>query len=333
MDNDDARIREFLKGERVRSVQALEGMISIVKSIELQQLRKAADSFKVGINRVFLLQAFPAAMQRYAQYHCEWPRRIAERMVVFVATHERPPTDEESSRLQKEVQDELDVELRPDLEPVKDSDVFDYRVLEKMVREEAVAMGRDAHNASVVIQAWMCFEILCGDAWIPAVNASPEVLGRNVNKHLPKDERVNWDDLARAGFDVRDKIGGLLARRISFQSLDKIRTAFKNTFPENYAVDLGGVFDDPILLRLEKTRHLLVHKAGRVDEAFAKANRHDPFLGAVPVGEELKISNVVTTDFWTTAANAGGRLLTAVNSWLLKNVEYSKLGATSDYEI
>jgi hypothetical protein len=333
MSNDDARIREFLKGERARSIQALEVLISIVNSIEYEQLRKAADSFKLGINRVFLLQAFPAAMQRYAQYHSEWPRRISERAFLFAVDHGRPPSDEEATQLQQQVQDELDAELRPDLEPVKDSDVFDYRVSEKMAREEAVAMGRDAHNASVVIQAWMCFEVLCGDVWIPAVNASPDILGRHCNQRLAKEDRVNWDDLARAEFDVRDKVGTLLARRMRFQSLEKIRGAFHYAFDKDYSPELRAVFENSGLRRLERTRHLLVHKGGRVDSAFARANGDDPVLGSVPVGDELRISNVLTTDFWITAAELGGRLLACVNAWLIKNVAYSKLGGTPDYLI
>jgi hypothetical protein len=333
MSGDDSQIRELIARERARSFDALKRIGSVLGTIQFEELRKAGESFKLAVNRVFLLQGFPGAMQRYAQYHFEWPLRISQRVIEHTATHGTAPNEQDAERIQREVQLELDADLAFDTETVKDSDIFDYRVLVKMSSAPAVAMGREAHHASVIIQGWMCFEILCGDIWIPAVNASPDVLGKNVNASLPKGQKVNWDDLARVRFDLRHKMGTIFARRISFQSLDKIRKAFQCAFREDYKSQMQQVFDDPVLLRLEKSRHLLVHKAGRIDAAFAQANQKDANWGKLNVGEELKISDIIATDSWTVAANAGSKLLDAVNSWLVKNVELPKVGPTSDFEI
>jgi hypothetical protein len=333
MSGDDGEIRALIERERARSFDALKRIGAVLETIQFEELRQVGESFKLAINRVFLLQGFPGAMQRYAQYHFEWPLRIGQRVFEHTATHGTPPNEQDAERIQREVQQELDADLAFDTETVKDSDIFDYRVLAKMSNARPVAMGRDAHLASVIIQGWMCFEILCGDLWIPAVNASPDVLGKNVNASLPKDQKVNWDDLARADFNLRRKLRTVFARRISFQSLDKIRKAFKCAFPDDYKLQMQGVFDDPALMRLERVRHLLVHRAGRVDAAFVQANKNDANWGTLAVGDELKITDTIATDSWTVAAIAGIKLLDAVNSWLAKNVQLPQIRVMSDFEI
>jgi hypothetical protein len=333
MSGDDGEIRELIARERARSFDALKGIGSVLGTIQFEEIRKVGESFKLAMNRVFLLQGFPGAMQRYAQYHFEWPLRISQRVIVHTAKHGTAPNEQDAEQIQREVQRELDADLAFDTETVKDSDIFDYRVLAKLSSSPAVAMGREAHLASVIIQGWMCFEILCGDIWIPAVNASPDVLGKNVNASLPKDQKVSWDDLARVDFNLRRQIGTVFARRLSFQSLDKIRKAFTSAFRDDYKSQMQEVFDDPALLRLERSRHLLVHKAGRIDAAFAQANRNDANWGTLTVGEELKITDAIATESWTVAAIAGSKLLDAVNSWLVTNVELPKIGPMSDFEI
>jgi hypothetical protein len=285
------------------------------------------------MNRVFLLQGLPGAMQRYGQFRMEGALQIATRVFEHTASQGTVPSEEDATRIHKEVQDHLQSELGFDPDVIKDSDIADYRVLLQMSGHPAVAMGYEAHRASVLIQGWMCFEVLCGDVWIPAVNASPNILGKNVNAALPKDQKVNWDDVARARFDLRQKIGSLFARRISFQSLEKIRRAFQWAFADDYKPLMKEIFDDPDLIRVEKCRHLLVHRGGRVDAAFAQATENDPLWGKVAVGDELKISESIATDSWTAAANAGSKLLNAVNSWLVDHVDLPQSEEESDFEI
>jgi hypothetical protein len=333
MNIDDAEIRTMIDRERARSFGALNGVVSVLGGIRSDDVRKVGESFKIAMNRVFLLQGLPSAMQRYGQFEMEGALQIASRVFEYTALHRSAPSEEDAARINKEVQEHLQSELGFDPNVIKDRDVADYRVLLQMSAHPAVAMGYDAHRAAVLIQGWMCFEVLCGDLWTPAVNASPNVLGRNVNAALPKDEKMNWDDVARARFDLRHKIGSVFARRISFQSLEKIRRAFQWAFADDYKPLLKDIFDDPALIRVEKCRHLLVHRGGRVDSAFAQAAENDRLWGKVAVGDELKISESIATDSWTAAANAGSNLLSAVNSWLMAHVESPRPEVEADFEI
>lgn len=118
--------------------------------------------------------------------------------------------------------------------------------------------------------------------------------------------------LARHGFDLRTKLGTVLAPKFDFTSVSGIRIAYATVFGKESTV--GESLGEPALARLEATRHLVVHRAGIVDDEYIRRT-----LDAMRIGEPLQLTGTQVSQLANGAVGAGSRLLRALDLWLTQN--------------
>jgi hypothetical protein len=165
--------------------------------------------------------------------------------------------------------------------------------------------------------AWAAFECAAKDAWIAALNLRPLQLAQPAFGSLPEDvggegisgRQIGVGLLARHGFDLRDKLGTLLAPKFDFTSVSGIRAAYSAAFGKQ--ADHGNALADPALGVLEATRHLIVHRAGLIDEEYRRRTGD-----TTPAGQSLRLNAPRVSELANAAVSAGCKLLGAVDTWL-----------------
>jgi hypothetical protein len=139
--------------------------------------------------------------------------------------------------------------------------------------------------------AWTALEFALRDAWIAVLNNNPAPIGQRAIAQLP--EKAEGEDisrkqislalLARNGFNVRSKLGDLLVEKYGFTSISGIRSAYSVIFEDREL--LKGLFSDRKVVALEQARHLIVHRAGIVDQEYKRKTKC-----RTAVGKELPLN-------------------------------------------
>jgi hypothetical protein len=166
---------------------------------------------------------------------------------------------------------------------------------------------KDAANAlrsltlARIVFAWTAFECLAGDMWEVAVNEKAIDLGHPAFQHLPQDsignegittKNVAIGILARHGFDLRNALGTVLRPKFDFSSVTGIQTGYEAAFGK--VGRLGEILGDKELVRLEITRHAVVHRAGVVDGEYVRRTNTNLSEGQlVPIDGEGVISMLI----------------------------------------
>ena len=109
-------------------------------------------------------------------------------------------------------------------------------------------------------------------------------------------------------------MGTLLKPKFDFTSVTGIQKAYKVFVPLDAFVQ--KIFADPILSELEATRHLIVHKASKVDEEYKRRTASD-----LQTGASLTFTDGQTTKFVRASQMAGLGLLAFVNDWLVAKLK------------
>ncbi len=171
---------------------------------------------------------------------------------------------------------------------------------------------------AAISASWATLESLSKDLWIAALNARPTELAQGTFRHLPESlgegdltkKHVPVGLLARYGFDVRDKLGTILSARFDFTSYIGIRTAYTAVFGDKPA--LRTIFEDPAPQALEAVRHLIVHRAGHVDDEYIRRTGEQ-----APIGRKLEITGQRFTELAEGAVKVGCSLLGFVDEFLV----------------
>jgi hypothetical protein len=91
--------------------------------------------------------------------------------------------------------------------------------------------------------------------------------------------------LAKYGFDLRDKLGTILAEKYDFTGTEGIRVAYAAAFGKEQRIE--SALSATPLRRLEAIRHLIAHRAGLVDEEFIRRTGETHPIG-VPLPLDMK---------------------------------------------
>jgi hypothetical protein len=171
----------------------------------------------------------------------------------------------------------------------------------------AVGDGMQSLFSSVLISAWTAFEALATDLWIEAVNHRPKSLGLNAIRSPKRQQAessteaeppqsqtkqrphtVKVDLLAKYDFDIRERMGYILwrERHFDFNSLAAIRYAYRVVCDDGEGWFSGDLYQKH-LPTLEAIRHVLVHRAGRIDQFFMDRVKHIPSFAML--GKETKL--------------------------------------------
>lgn len=184
-----------------------------------------------------------------------------------------------------------------------------------------ITLPVEAHDRAVaatqhaaLIRAWTAFECTARDAWRIAVSES-ELLRDRVMKTLKaQDRKIDLRDLAEARAPVEDAICDMITDKYQISSYNSICNAYAALLREKSLVSkaLGTDITDDVRVCAE-IRHLLVHKAGIIDEDFL--DRTD-FRGA-KVDGPLRIPPVVQARLVCNVIVAADSLLREVDHTLL----------------
>ncbi len=186
----------------------------------------------------------------------------------------------------------------------------------------AVAMQNDdVKSAMAVIRqvtvplAWTAFEAACRDLWVCIVNRSSSATAQNLFRVLDAEaddglgrKLIEIGVLARHGFDLRGRVGSALVTKFQFSSVEGLRRAFSAISEKNNRLE--DVFGSPDLFLLETVRHLIVHRAGIVDEKFQRLTNWNGELG-----REIEISIEQLTAMLDSAIRCATQLITRIDSY------------------
>jgi hypothetical protein len=175
------------------------------------------------------------------------------------------------------------------------------RHIGELLKDKDAANALRSLTLARIVFAWTAFECLAGDMWEVAVNEKAIDLGHPAFQHLPQDSiategittrNVAVGILARYGFDLRNALGTVLRPKFDFSSVTGIQTGYEAAFGR--VGRLGEILGDKELVRLEITRHAVVHRAGVVDEEYIRRTSSNLSEGQlVPIDGEGVISMLI----------------------------------------
>lgn len=289
------------------------------KSIQIPELQPIADVFAQNVDDILGLLSLPLVLLTVGASE-------AQRLVFFTQALVRTKnigrwseSEEARAEVAREVQrlaQEAQGDPEPKFKPVDEAEAQ----LSHLLEHHRLASPARALLFAAASSAWAAFECAAKDAWVVALNARPTRLAQPALSKLPADsfdegltgKQVSVGLLARHGFDLRDKLGTLLASKFDFTSVAGTRVAYLAAFGR--AADFEAALSDPTLVILEATRHLIVHRAGFVDEEYKRRSGN-----STPVGQQLDVNGARVSKLANSAVAAGCKLLRAVDSWLVAN--------------
>jgi hypothetical protein len=243
-----------------------------LKSPQLQQI---AQTFRDSNEIVLRLLALPLTLLTIGETGKNFVAFLAEAMILSKRIQAGDHSDEavgeahdQALRRQREVADE-----NSNLDPVKSAG----DALRVIVKLDILRRPIRALFYSCAVFAWSAVECALKDTWVTAVNLRPFPLGHRSVLALSGDavagggitsKQVSVGLLAKHGFDLRDKIGTIIAERYDFTGTEGMRTAYSAAFGKEEIIE--SVLSSDQLNRLEAIRHLIAHRAGLVDEEFLR---------------------------------------------------------------
>ncbi len=156
--------------------------------------------------------------------------------------------------------------------------------------DDSIRAGIEAVLYTMILNSYAAFESLATDLWVTAVNLNPSIY---------KIEEYEGDLSNHTGDLLRD------AKRMNFQSLGGIKEAFSQLSNKGC-----NVFKfNPDLMKVEKTRHLIAHRSGKVDKQFlGQCKNWEEFEHAVE-GEYLVIDGLLVSKLINVCVKAAGELM------------------------
>jgi hypothetical protein len=179
-----------------------------------------------------------------------------------------------------------------------------------------------------VSESWTALECLATDLWVTSLNEEPTTLAQTAISAVETQEPAELTSkhipvglAARYGFDLRHCLGTVLKSKFDFTGVSGIQKAYKVFVPNDEFIQ--KVLAQPELGELEATRHVIVHRAGRVDEEYRRRTGSH-----LPIGQVLTFTLEQSENFSYVSAHAGTGLLAFVNDWLVKKKAVGAKGAT-----
>ncbi len=175
------------------------------------------------------------------------------------------------------------------------------------------ATGHEAILSSMIVEAWSAFEALSVDLWINLLNTYPYPLATNFCRKSDA-KTVTLDQIAKYGFDLRNQMGNIVRSfsKANFDDLKGINEAYKNAFGADF---IDVLSDEKHLFIAEKTRHLIAHRSGIVDEKYLSQCKNEyPFAGFI-VNERIPLDGIIVSQLVDACVQGGVDLLKWADKW------------------
>jgi uncharacterized protein involved in tolerance to divalent cations len=284
-------------------------------NIKSQELTKVASNFAINFDDLLGLLALPLALVGVGIVE---NRRLALHATAIVSTKnifKWKDSPEARKEVELEVKRLLD-EMERTSPFIDDANVHLAAILKMDIVNSSIKFLLRAAISS----AWTAFECLAKDLWVVALNSRPLNLAHPTFRSVTDDNVANGLTgksisvglLARQGFDLRCCLGDLLSTKFDFSGVRGIKEAYFAAFGKS--ASLEGILARDELEKLEAIRHLVVHRAGIIDDQFKRRVKTD-----VAEGELLALDGQSVSHLADEALNDGCNLLEFVDAWLVGN--------------
>ena len=131
------------------------------------------------------------------------------------------------------------------------------------------------NSLNSIVNVWTTFESSIKELWIYCVDNYPKIFINGVLRHQDNTEitgvsgkNISISLLAKYDFNISKIVGQIMNSKFDFTNISGIKKAFQALLDESN-ISLKSL-DEKYLNQLEITRHLIVHKAGIIDENYLK---------------------------------------------------------------
>lgn len=170
-----------------------------------------------------------------------------------------------------------------------------------------------------IVFTWCSFEVCMKDLWETALNIGNKLVVKTTLKNIINVDKIsnfygiqgkyiNLEYLAQYNYNVSNKLGSVLVNKFDFSSVYGIKDAYLCAFPRSATIK--EALENKELAQLEARRHIIVHKAGVVDDAFCKKTG----ISKTRIGNKLELSDEELSNFGNVVIDIVIQLIKAVSS-------------------
>ena len=183
---------------------------------------------------------------------------------------------------------------------------FDFLDDLKDNNEVAMAANELLNQGCVLI--WSAFEVLSRDFFINYINNNPDKINDLVEFLKAKkiyNNVISLDILIEHSYNISKNMGFILEQSIDFSNIRNVREIYRLLFPQN--TNLLTNLNGKLLWKINKQRHLIVHKKGIVDKKYLEFTDDD-----IPIGEKIIITPDLVKQYLEIVKVTGYELLSSV---------------------
>jgi hypothetical protein len=156
---------------------------------------------------------------------------------------------------------------------------------------------------------------MAGDLWEQALNFSPGNLA-TLSGDKGQGKSISLDRIKLYEFDLREKMGTILRGKYGgLHALSDIKNAYRHAFADDADAIMAAV-NHPAIGKLNAVRNLIVHKAGKVDQAYVDRTKNFDGLPIATLGEALPIDGQFVADLLGSTTSICFALLKSVDEWI-----------------
>jgi hypothetical protein len=294
-----------------------------LQSIRSKELKQAASAFVRNVEDLHALLTLPLGLLNVGLWEADRMHFLSDAVRLAPLKDAKSRTRRAAAAAKANRTFEK-VTLRPASERARGrmvdiAETLLHNLLKNKTFDEVRFATRALFYASIS-SSWGAFESVAKDTWMAALNVHSTLLAQGAMAKIPtagvddplRNKQISVGLLARHGYDLRRTMGILLAPKFDFTGISGIREAYAASFRNESSI--ANALANPVLGQLEATRHLIVHRAGWIDEEYQRRTGVPSSLGTRLVIDGKKISALSNA-----AIEAGGALLIAVDRWMIAN--------------
>ncbi len=190
-------------------------------------------------------------------------------------------------------------------------------------QDKELEVGLNILKLNFIANSWAIYESTCKDIWRILVNENPQLFVHSVLEYIRNNQNaqdsltsksISIGFLAKYNFDISKNLGDILVSKFDFSGNSGIFKAFsklliKNKINSNFLVNNN-------LSELEIARHVIVHRAGIIDEEYINRTKRIN----VKIGERLEYSTTVGKRLSQSSVNSVIKLINIIGKLPLKKI-------------
>lgn len=257
------------------------------------------DAFKSNLTAARHGAALPHYIL-FGNYLMEARRRVYFEVLDHLYQQEQPVATHEAAEDIRSRADEQAMAVYSSGDYLKSEAVRTLINLPVLYRHGVIGLSAPLALRQATTEIWTAFEVLASDLFVAATDANPTLLTRvQSDAGLAGALRVKRSDLADPAQ------WPAICEDLHFNQLGGMSSAYAALLPGNAAVQ--KVLADAKLNTLMQRRHILVHKAGKVDQTYIDKSHE-----VLPLGSALQVNPSYVAESIILVRDSGITLLNEV---------------------